>query len=155
MKDERSPLFDKNVQKAGSVHAAVVSKMGTTAADGKKYFVKYYNLDAIIAVGYRVSSKKATMFRIWANKVLKEYIIKGYVMDDERLKEPENLFGKDYFEEQLERIRDTRSSERRFYQKITDIYSQCSADYDINSPITKDFFATVQNKLHYAVTHHV
>ena len=82
--------------------------------NGKKYFVKYYNLDAIIAVGYRVSSKKATMFRIWANKVLKEYIIKGYVMDDERLKEPENLFGKDYFEEQLERIRDTRSSERRF-----------------------------------------
>lgn len=155
MKDERSPLFDKNVQKAGSVHAAVVSKMETTAADGKKYFVKYYNLDAIIAVGYRVSSKKATMFRIWANKVLKEYIIKGYVMDDERLKEPENLFGKDYFEEQLERIRDTRSSERRFYQKITDICSQCSADYDINSPITKDFFATVQNKLHYAVTHHV
>ena len=123
--------------------------------NGKKFFVKYYNLDAIIDVGYRVSSKKATMFRIWANKVLKEYIIKGYVMDDERLKEPENLFGKDYFEEQLERIRDTRSSERRFYQKITDIYSQCSADYEINSPITKDFFATVQNKLHYAVTHHV
>ena len=123
--------------------------------NGKKYFVKYYNLDAIIAVGYRVSSKKATRLRIWANKVLKEYIIKGYVMDDERLKEPEHLFGKDYFEEQLERIRDTRSSERRFYQKITDIYSQCSADYDINSPITKDFFATVQNKLHYAVTHHV
>ncbi|MGI6080296.1 MAG: virulence RhuM family protein, partial [Candidatus Avilachnospira sp.] len=107
-----------------------------------------------IAVGYRVNSKKATMFRIWANQVLKEYIIKGYVMDDARLREPENLFGKDYFEEQLERIRDIRSSERRFYQKITDIYSQCSADYDVNSPITKKFFATVQNKLHYAVTHH-
>lgn len=133
---------------------AVVSKMETTAADGKKYNTNYYNLDAIIAVGYRVNSKKATMFRIWANRVLKEFIIKGYVMDDARLREPENFFGKDYFEEQLERIRDIRSSERRFYQKITDIYSQCSADYDVDSPITKNFFATVQNKLHYAVTHH-
>lgn len=128
--------------------------METTAADGKRYNTNYYNLDAIIAVGYRVNSKKATMFRIWANRVLKEFIIKGYVMDDARLREPENLFGKDYFEEQLERIRDIRSSERRFYQKITDIYSQCSADYDVNSPVTKEFFATVQNKLHYAVTHH-
>lgn len=133
---------------------SVVSKMETTAADGKTYSTKYYNLDAIIAVGYRVNSKKATMFRIWANRVLKEYIIKGYVMDDERLREPENFFGKDYFEEQLERIRDIRSSERRFYQKITDIYSQCSADYDVDSPITKEFFATVQNKLHYAITRH-
>lgn len=128
--------------------------METTATDGKRYNTSYYNLDAIIAVGYRVNSKKATMFRIWANRVLKEFIIKGYVMDDARLREPENLFGKDYFEEQLERIRDIRSSERRFYQKITDIYSQCSADYDVNSPVTKEFFATVQNKLHYAVTHH-
>ena len=101
-----------------------------------------------------VVSKMATMFRIWANRVLKEFIIKGYVMDDARLREPENFFGKDYFEEQLERIRDIRASERRFYQKITDIYSQCSADYDVESPITKEFFATVQNKLHYAVTHH-
>jgi len=133
---------------------SVVSKMETTAADGKKYLVKYYNLDAIIAVGYRVNSKKATMFRIWANRVLKEFIIKGFVMDDMRLREPENYFGKDYFEEQLERIRDIRSSERRFYQKITDIYSQCSADYDVNSPVTQRFFATVQNKLHYAVTQH-
>ena len=108
-------------------------------ADGKNYPTRYYNLDAIIAVGYRVNSKKATMFRIWANRILKEYIIKGYVMDDERLKEPENFFGKDYFEEQLERIRDIRSSERRFYQKITDIYSQCSADYDVDSPVTKSF----------------
>ena len=116
--------------------------------------LEHYNLDAIIAVGYRVNSKKATMFRIWANRVLKEFIIKGYVMDDARLREPENFFGKDYFEEQLERIRDIRASERRFYQKITDIYSQCSADYDVESPITKEFFATVQNKLHYAVTHH-
>lgn len=131
---------------------SVVSILETTASDGKNYSVKYYNLDAIIAVGYRVNSKKATMFRIWANRILKEYIIKGYVMNDERLKEPESFFGKDYFEEQLERIRDIRSSERRFYQKITDIYSQCSADYDVNSSITKEFFATVQNKLHYAVT---
>ena len=148
-------LFE--VQKAAiskNLEEAVVSKMETTAADGKRYNTSYYNLDAIIAVGYRVNSKKATMFRIWANRVLKEFIIKGYVMDDARLREPENLFGKDYFEEQLERIRYIRSSERRFYQKITDIYSQCSADYDVNSPVTKEFFATVQNKLHYAVTHH-
>ena len=131
---------------------SVVSKMETTAADGKRYQTNYYNLDAIIAVGYRVNSKKATMFRIWANKVLKEFIIKGYVMDDARLREPESFFGKDYFEEQLERIRDIRASERRFYQKITDIYSQCSADYDVESPITKEFFATVQNKLHYTRT---
>lgn len=145
----------KNIFESGELQEeAVVSKMETTAADGKRYNTNYYNLDAIIAVGYRVNSKKATMFRIWANRVLKEFIIKGYVMDDARLREPENLFGKDYFEEQLERIRDIRSSERRFYQKITDIYSQCSADYDVNSPVTKEFFATVQNKLHYAVTHH-
>ena len=145
----------KNIFASGELtEDSVVSKMETTAADGKVYTTNYYNLDAIIAVGYRVNSKKATMFRIWANRVLKEFIIKGYVMDDERLKEPENFFGKDYFEEQLERIRDIRSSERRFYQKITDIYSQCSADYDVDSPITKEFFATVQNKLHYAITQH-
>ena len=145
----------KNIFESGELDEnSVVSKMETTAADGKRYTTNYYNLDAIIAVGYRVNSKKATMFRIWANRILKEFIIKGYVMDDERLKEPENFFGKDYFDEQLERIRDIRSSERRFYQKITDIYSQCSADYDVDSPITKSFFATVQNKLHYAVTHH-
>ena len=145
----------KNIFASGELmEDSVVSILETTAADGKKYPTKYYNLDAIIAVGYRVNSQKATMFRIWANKILKEYIIKGYVMDDVRLKEPVNFFGKDYFEEQLERIRDIRASERRFYQKITDIYSQCSADYDVNSPITKDFFATVQNKLHYAITKH-
>lgn len=145
----------KNIFTSGElVEKSVVSILETTAADGKRYNTNYYNLDAIIAVGYRVNSKKATMFRIWANRVLKEFIIKGYVMDDIRLREPENFFGKDYFEEQLERIRDIRSSERRFYQKITDIYSQCSADYDMNTPITKEFFATVQNKLHYAVTHH-
>jgi len=111
-----------------------------------------YNLDAIIAVGYRVNSKKATNFRIWATKVLKEYMIKGFVMDDERLKNPNYIFGEDYFEEMLERIRNIRSSERRFYQKITDIFSSCSVDYDKDSEITKTFFKTVQNKLHYAVT---
>ena len=114
--------------------------------------IEYYNLDAIISVGYRVNSRQATTFRIWATERLKEYIIKGFTMDDERLKNPNNIFGKDYFEEQLARIRDIRSSERRFYQKITDIYSQCSADYDVNEKITKDFFATVQNKLHWAIT---
>ena len=138
----------------------VVAKIATTTQHGamqdktQTIPTNYYNLDAIIAVGYRVNSKKATMFRIWANRVLKEFIIKGYVMDDARLREPENFFGKDYFEEQLERIRDIRASERRFYQKITDIYSQCSADYDVDSPVTKEFFATVQNKLHYAITKH-
>jgi hypothetical protein len=116
--------------------------------------VKYYNLDAIISVGYRVNSAQATAFRIWATERLKEYIIKGFTMDDERLKNPNNIFGKDYFEEQLARIRDIRSSERRFYQKITDIYSQCSADYRLEENTTKDFFATVQNKLHWAITGH-
>jgi hypothetical protein len=114
--------------------------------------IEFYNLDAIISVGYRVNSRKATLFRIWATERLKEYIIKGFTMDDERLKNPNNIFGKDYFEEQLARIRDIRSSERRFYQKITDIYSQCSADYDRNSDDTKLFFATVQNKLHWAIS---
>ena len=136
---------------------ATTEKISVVRQEGSRQVrrtLEHYNLDAIIAVGYRVNSKKATMFRIWANRILKEYIIKGYVMDDERLKEPENFFGKDYFEEQLERIRDIRSSERRFYQKITDIYSQCSADYDVDSPVTKEFFATVQNKLHYAITKH-
>lgn len=135
------------------VENSVVSILETTAADGKNYKTNFYNLDAIIAVGYRVNSKKATQFRIWANQILKEYVIKGFVMNDERLKEPDYIFGKDYFDEQLERIRNIRSSERRFYQKITDIYSKCSADYDVNSQTTKDFFATVQNKLHFAIAH--
>ncbi len=113
---------------------------------------KFYNLDAIIAVGYRVNSKRATQFRIWATAVLKEFIIKGYTMDVERLKNPQLLFGKDYFKEQLEKIRDIRSSERRLYQQITDIYAECSIDYDFESKTTKDFFATVQNKLHWAIT---
>lgn len=114
--------------------------------------IEFYNLDAIISVGYRVNSSQATAFRIWATERLKEYIIKGFTMDDERLKNPDNIFGKDYFEEQLARIRDIRSSERRFYQKITDIYTQCSADYNVDTQATKDFFATVQNKLHWAIT---
>ena len=124
------------------------------AIKGKKQetTTKFYNLDAIISVGYRVNSSQATAFRIWATERLKEYIIKGFTMDDERLKNPYNIFGKDYFEEQLARIRDIRSSERRFYQKITDIYTQCSADYKVETKSTKDFFATVQNKLHWAIT---
>lgn len=114
--------------------------------------IEYYNLDAIISVGYRVNSAQATQFRIWATERIKEYIIKGFTMDDERLKDPNGFFGKDYFEEQLARIRNIRSSERRMYQKVTDIYAQCSADYDPNKEITKQFFATVQNKLHFAIT---
>jgi len=113
--------------------------------------IKFYNLDVIISVGYRVNSYQATQFRIWATRNLKEFIIKGFVLDDERLKQGNQVFGKDYFDDLLERIRDIRSSERRFYQKIADIYS-LSADYDKNSPVTKDFFATVQNKLHWAIT---
>lgn len=113
--------------------------------------IDFYNLDAIIAVGYRVNSAQATQFRIWATNTLKEYIIKGFVMDDERLKQGEK-FGKDYFEELLERIREIRASERRFYQKITDIYAQCSIDYDTQTETTKTFYKTVQNKLHWAIT---
>ena len=113
--------------------------------------LEYYNLDVIISVGYRVNSYQATQFRIWATRTLKEFIIKGFVLDDERLKQGKQVFGKDYFDELLERIREIRASERRFYQKITDIYA-LSADYDKNAPITKEFFATVQNKLHWAIT---
>jgi len=131
---------------------SVISKMEITAEDGKTYSTKFYNLVAIISVGYRVNSTQATHFRIWATQILKEYIIKGFTMDDERLKNPDSIFGQDYFEEQLARIRDIRSSERRFYKKITDIYSQCSADYDPETDMTKQFFATVQNKLHFAIT---
>ena len=131
---------------------SVCAKIAHTARDGKTYKTMFYNLDAIISVGYRVDSASAMAFRIWATERLKEYIIKGFTMDDERLKNPNNIFGKDYFEEQLARIRDIRSSERRFYQKITDIYSQCSADYNVEEKTTKDFFATVQNKLHWAIT---
>ena len=143
----------KNIfQTAELQEDSVSAKIALTAADGKKYQTKLYNLDAILSVGYRVNSIQATHFRIWANSVLKEYLIKGFAMNDERLKNPQMLFGKDYFEEQLARIRDVRSSERRFYQKITDIYSQCSADYEAGSEVTKTFFATVQNKLHWAIS---
>ena len=143
----------KNILESGELNEDSVSSiLERTADDGKTYNIKFYNLDAIISVGYRVNSKQATQFRIWATERLKEYIIKGFTMNDERLKDPYNIFGKDYFEEQLARIRNIRSSERRFYQKITDIYAQCSIDYDPNEEITKQFFATVQNKLHFAIS---
>ena len=130
---------------------SVIRKIRITAEDGKNYLTNLYNLDAIIAVGYRVNSHQATKFRIWATKTLKEFIVKGFVLDDERLKQG-NRFGKDYFDELLERIREIRASERRFYQKITDIYQQCSIDYDKDAEITLTFFKTVQNKLHWAIT---
>ena len=130
---------------------SVCSILEHTAGDGKTYSAKYYNLDAIIAVGYRVNSHQATQFRIWATKTLREFIIKGFVMDDERLKRGKQAFGKDYFDELLERIREIRASERRFYQKITDIYA-LSLDYSADAPLTQEFFASVQNKLHWAIT---
>lgn len=130
---------------------SVIRNFRITAADGKNYNTQFYNLDAIIAVGYRVNSKEATRFRIWATQSLREFIIKGFLLDDERLKQGKN-FGKDYFEELLERIREIRASERRFYQKITDIYAQCSIDYDPKAEVTLTFYKTVQNKLHWAVT---
>ena len=141
----------KNIFEEGELQeGAVVSKMETTASDGKKYLVSYYNLDAIIAVGYRVNSKQATQFRIWATQTLREYITKGFVLNDELLKNG-RPFGKDYFDELLERIREIRASERRAYQKITDVFEQCSADYSADSDEARQFFAFVQNKLHYAV----
>ena len=134
---------------------ATISKMETVQKEGNREVqrtIEFYNLDAIISVGYRVNSRKATNFRIWATKVLKEYMQKGFVMDDERLKQGEIVFGKDYFRELLERIRSIRASERRIWQQITDIFAECSIDYDKNSDITKEFYATVQNKFHYAIT---
>ena len=133
------------------VREAVTEKFSATAADGKNYLTQHYNLDAIIAVGYRVNSKKATRFRQWATKTLKEYIQKGFVLNDELMKNG-RPFGRDYFDELLERIREIRASERRAYQKIADVFEQCSYDYDKNSETTKAFYAFVQNKLHYAVT---
>jgi len=130
---------------------SVVAKIATTATDGKTYQIEHYNLDAIISVGYRVNSVRGTQFRIWATQRLAEFMVKGFVLDDERLKQGKALFGKDYFDELLERIREIRASERRFYQKITDIYA-LSIDYDRSAPITREFFATVQNKLHWAIT---
>lgn len=146
-------LHLKNIFKEGElVKELVTEEFSATANDGKNYKTNFYNLDAIIAIGYRVNSKQATQFRIWATKTLKEYIIKGFVLDDKRLKQGGQVFGKDYFEELLERIREIRASERRFYQKITDIYAQCSIDYDSKSDYTLNFYKTVQNKLHWAIT---
>ena len=143
----------KNIFEEGELFAdSVISKMETTAADGKNYTTTYYSLDAIIAVGYRVSSLKATRFRQWATKILSEYIKKGFTMDDERLKQGTAVFGKDYFRELLERVRSIRASERRIWQQITDIYAECSTDYDKNSPTTHDFYAMIQNRFHYAIT---
>lgn len=130
---------------------SVIRKFLITAADGKNYNTNFYNLDAIIAVGYRVNSHRATQFRIWATATLKEFIIKGFVLDDERLKQGKR-FGNDYFDELLERIREIRASERRFYQKITDIYKECSIDYSVNDQQTQAFYQTVQNKLEWAIT---
>ena len=125
-------------------HGAMEGKLQTTE-------VKYYNLDAILSVGYRVNSRQATQFRIWATQILKEFIIKGFAMDDDRMKNG-RYFGKDYFKELLERVRSIRTSERRIYQQITDIFAECSIDYDSGSQITKEFYATVQNRFHYAIT---
>ena len=136
----------------------VVSKMEITTQHGaladktQHHEANFYNLDAIISVGYRVNSHKATKFRIWATQILKEYMQKGFAMDDERLKQGKTFFGKDYFRELLERVRSIRASERRIWQQITDIFAECSLDYDEKSPITHQFYATVQNKFHYAIT---
>ena len=147
----------KNIFEEGELSQEMtVSKMETVINRGKRgevnEFIDFYNLDAIIAVGYRVSSLKATRFRQWATKILNEYIRKGFAMDDERLKQGTAVFGKDYFRELLERVRSIRASERRIWQQITDIYAECSIDYDRNSPTTRDFYAMVQNRFHYAIT---
>jgi len=145
-----------NIYQSGELDKeATVRKIRTVQNEAGREVARYidfYNLDAIISVGYRVNSQQATQFRIWATKTLKEFIIKGFVLDDDRLKQGKKLFGKDYFDELLERIREIRASERRFYQKITDIYSECSIDYDPKAEITLTFYKTVQNKLHWAIT---
>lgn len=147
----------KNIFEAGELSPEMtISKMETVINRGKRgevnEFIDFYNLDAIIAVGYRVSSLKATRFRQWATTILNEYIRKGFAMDDERLKQGTGLFGKDYFRELLERVRSIRASERRIWQQITDIYAECSIDYDRNSKTTRDFYAMVQNRFHFAIT---
>ncbi|SMB88620.1 Uncharacterized conserved protein [Desulfonispora thiosulfatigenes DSM 11270] len=146
----------KEIYKSGELEElATTRKFRVVQKEGNRDVsrdVVFYNLDVIIAVGYRVNSKRATQFRIWATKVLKEYMIKGFVLDDERLKQGERVFNKDYFKELLERVRSIRASERRIYQQITDIFAECSIDYDPNSEMTKEFYATVQNKFHYAIT---
>lgn len=148
----------KNIFEEGELQKdVVVSKMEITTQHGaieeksQRHKVDFYNLDAIISVGYRVSSPKATKFRQWATKILNEYIKKGFVLDDERLKQGTAVFGKDYFRELLERVRSIRASERRIWQQITDIYAECSTDYDKNSPTTHDFYAMIQNRFHYAI----
>ena len=146
----------KNIFTEGELNPdTTISKMETVVNRGMRgevnELIDFYSLDAIIAVGYRVSSLKATRFRQWATKILNEYIKKGFVMDDERLKQGNAMFGKDYFRELLERVRSIRTSERRIWQQITDIYAECSTDYDKNSPTTKDFYAMIQNRFHYAI----
>ena len=148
----------KNIYREGELSAesttedfSVVQQEGTRQVQRQ---ITFYNLDAIISIGYRVNSQKATRFRQWATKILNEYIRKGFVMDDERLKQGETIFGKDYFREFLERVRSIRASERRIWQQITDIYAECSTDYDRNAPTTKEFYAMIQNRFHYAITGH-
>lgn len=147
----------KNIFTEGELNPdTTISKMETVVNRGIRgevqELIDFYSLDAIIAVGYRVSSLKATRFRQWATKILNEYIKKGFAMDDERLKQGTAVFGKDYFRELLERVRSIRASERRIWQQITDIYAECSTDYDKNSPTTKDFYAMIQNRFHFAIT---
>jgi hypothetical protein len=146
-------LHLKNIFESNELEENSVTEVfSATASDGKRYKVKHYSLDAIISVGYRVNSTKATQFRIWATKALKEYIIKGFVLDDKRLKHGQAIFGKDYFKELLQRVRSIRASERRIYQQVTDVFSECCIDYDKNAEITKTFYATIQNKFHFAIT---
>ena len=146
-------LHLKNIFADGELDKnSVTEKISATATDGKNYPTQFYNLDAIISVGYRVNSHKATKFRIWATSVLKEYMLKGFAMDDERLKQGKTAFGKDYFKELLERVRSIRASERRIWQQITDIFAECSIDYDKNAQLTHDFYSMIQNKFHYAIT---
>ena len=142
-----------NIYKSGELsEKTTCSILEHVAKHGQSYKTKYYNLDAIISVGYRVNSAKATHFRIWATKILKDFIQKGFVLDDDRLKQGETVFGKDYFRELLDRVRSIRASERRIWQQITDIFAECSFDYDRDSPVTKDFYGMVQNKFHFAIT---
>ena len=157
--DVEVPAISKhlsNIYEDGELQLdATVSKMEIVQNEGSRQVkrkVDFYNLDAIISVGYRVNSRRATHFRIWATSILKEYMIKGFVLDDDRLKQGKTAFGKDYFKELLERVRSIRASERRIWQQITDIFAECSIDYDKNDPITHDFYAMVQNKFHFAIT---
>lgn len=149
-------LHIKNIYKDGELQeSATAEDFSVVQNEGSRQVsrnIKFYNLDTIISVGYRVNSRRATQFRIWATNVLREFIQKGFVLDDDRLKQGESVFGKDYFRELLERVRSIRASERRIWQQITDIFAECSIDYDKNSPVTQEFYATVQNKFHYAIT---